>query len=172
MDTLVLNMYHEADRIVTWQEAFVLVMSQRAEVLEEYTDRTVNTINQTFKVPSVIKFTSGKRHISSSLRFSKNNIYARDNGMCQYCGKLLNRNKCTFDHIKPRSRGGKTCWNNIVLACLKCNQRKADKSLSDTGLKLIKKPSVPKFIMLSVDKNQVYPDIWYLYSPNMLKRVT
>ena len=53
--------------------------------------------------------------------------------------------KLTIDHIVPRCRGGKTTWQNCVIACPKCNTKKDNKSLKAAGMKLLSQPKVPQW---------------------------
>jgi len=83
-------------------------------------------------------------HVNEPI-FSRWNIFVRDDGKCQFCGKKLSYQKggFTFDHLHPKSKGGDKDWYNIVIACHHCNHKKANKSLEDSGLTLIRKPYKP-----------------------------
>ena len=63
-------------------------------------------------------------------------VFRRDNWTCQYCGKKGNRKTLTIDHVIPKSKGGKTDWNNLVVSCSSCNTKKGDELLKDMGVKL------------------------------------
>ena len=45
---------------------------------------------------------------------------------CHYCRRVLTFNETTLDHVLPKSMGGTFAISNLVLACLECNQRRAD----------------------------------------------
>jgi 5-methylcytosine-specific restriction endonuclease McrA len=77
-------------------------------------------------------------------KFTLNNVWVRDGGICQYTGKKLSKNEGNIDHIIPISRGGKTDWNNCVLSSKKINAHKANKTPEEAGLSLIKPPVIPK----------------------------
>lgn len=143
IQTLVLNKNWQATRVAPWEEAFTLIFSGRAEIIEEHNEK-IRTINHEFKIPSVIRMIKGANFEKSKFRFSKKNVFARDQGMCQYCSKQLTMESCTFDHVFPKSRGGKTVWENIVLACRPCNQKKAAKTPDEARMNLITKPISPK----------------------------
>ena len=117
----------------------------RVEVLEEYDDRLIRTVSLVFQMPSVIRFVRGlagrRRH---RVCFSKRNVFARDKGRCQYCGRALSLREATFDHVVPRSHGGKTRWDNVVIACLRCNQRKAARTPSQAHMRLRAQPIEPR----------------------------
>lgn len=79
------------------------------------------------------------------VKYSRRNIFHRDDNTCQYCGEEYPRKELTVDHIIPRSRGGKNTFTNIVAACKTCNSRKANKTPEEAGMKLIKPPHTPKW---------------------------
>lgn len=144
MHTLVLSKSWVASRVVAWQEAMRLVFSGRAETIEYHDDHKVRTIDKTFQMPSVIRMYTGKYYRPRKANFSKKNVFFRDNGQCQYCSKKLKISESTFDHVVPKSQGGKTSWENIVLACSPCNQKKADRTPKQANMLLLKKPVAPK----------------------------
>jgi 5-methylcytosine-specific restriction endonuclease McrA len=76
---------------------------------------------------------------------SRINIFARDKGMCQYCGKEMSLKKGSFtvDHIVPTSKGGRNDWANLVTACHDCNLKKGSRDLHETGMKLLGPPKKP-----------------------------
>ena len=77
-------------------------------------------------------------------RFGVRGIWERDAGVCQYTGRKLDRHEGNIDHVVPRSRGGKTSWDNCVLAHREINSRKADRLPHEAGLRLHKRPSAPR----------------------------
>lgn len=81
----------------------------------------------------------------NSPRFSKKKLFQRDNHRCAYCGKVAN----TVDHIVPRSRGGETTWLNTISSCLKCNHKKAARTLEESGMKLLFMPYEPSWYDLA-----------------------
>jgi len=145
MDTLVLNSSYMPINRVSWREALSCIFSGRAEVVEEYEDRTVRSPSTVFKVPSIIRFLSrAVGFFRRGVKFNRNNVYLRDKGSCQYCGKKVTRSGFTYDHVIPRSQGGKTKWDNVVVACLPCNQRKRDRTPAQAGMSLLNKPVRPR----------------------------
>ena len=83
--------------------------------------------------PSVVRFLEYKPFRRRSVRFSRQNVYERDEQKCQYCNKHFPISDTTYDHVIPRCQGGKTSWTNIVTACFKCNQKKGQKSSPGSG---------------------------------------
>ncbi|MSP19740.1 MAG: HNH endonuclease [Bdellovibrionales bacterium] len=145
--TLLLNAGFEPLRVVSWQRAFILVFQGKVEILEEYSS-SINTVSRSFKIPAVIKL---RRWINLKkqvpvIRFSRANLYSRDEHRCQYCYKKFTDKELTMDHVKPSVRGGKKTWENIVTACMKCNQKKSDKTPTEAGMKLLNKPRVPNWL--------------------------
>lgn len=145
MDTLVLNAaYMPIDRI-SWKEAISNLVTGRAEVVAEYEDWTVRSPTKTWKVPSIIRFLGKVLGLfRKGPKFNRHNVYLRDQGKCQYCGSRVSKSDFTYDHVIPRKLGGKTVWKNVVISCFPCNQRKADRTPDQAGMKLLSKPVRPR----------------------------
>jgi len=96
-------------------------------------------------VPEVIVLLDYLRNPNKhkKVRFSRGNIFKRDNYVCQYCGKKVKKADLTMDHIVPKSQGGPTTWTNITSSCFKCNTKKANKSLKESGMRLLSIPIQP-----------------------------
>ena len=111
--------------IWAWQDAVKAVLLDRVSVLSEY-ETLVHSPRLTMRLPSVIAL---KDYIPSARRpaFTRFNVFLRDSFECQYCGHPKPTPDLTFDHVIPRSRGGRTSWDNVVTACGPCNLRKANK---------------------------------------------
>lgn len=128
----------------TWQSAIVKVIVDRvAEVVEEYPDKLIRTPSWSVKMPSVIRLLRPIRH-KRAVKFSRQNVYARDRGRCQYCGVRVSRDDFEYEHVVPRAQGGRTVWENIVVACTACNQRKAHRTPEQAGMRLLSTPVKPK----------------------------
>jgi 5-methylcytosine-specific restriction endonuclease McrA len=106
-------------------------------------DDVIHTVSRTFKVPRVIILQLYDRIPKTKVRFSRMNIYARDNNTCQYCGKYFPRSQLNLDHVVPRAFGGRTTWDNVVCCCVPCNLRKGARTPEMAALKLLKKPVRP-----------------------------
>lgn len=143
MDTLVLSHAFEPVARVGWQRAITLLFEGKVEVLEEYEDRTVRSVSLELKVPSIIRFLRKVRVRRRGVKFSRENVYARDGGACQYCGRKLTHREATYDHVVPRSQGGPTGWKNVVIACTPCNQRKGGRTPAQAGMQLRSVPDTP-----------------------------
>ena len=145
MDVLVLtNQYTPLGR-VSWKRAICWVLSEKATVVEEYEDRFIHSPTQVFPMPSVIKFlTTVAGMFRKNIKFNRRNIWLRDKGRCGYCGDKVAQSSFTFDHIIPRSKEGKTSWENIVVCCHACNQKKDSRTPEQAKMKLLHKPVRPK----------------------------
>jgi 5-methylcytosine-specific restriction endonuclease McrA len=145
MDTLVLDMAYQPMERVSWRKAFELIVREKATVLAEYADRFINGACKVFAMPSVI-VKKTIRKTKRTVKFSKKNVFLRDRGTCQYCTEKIAISKATFDHVLPKSRGGITTWDNIVIACRPCNQMKSNKTPQEANMLLHKPPRRPKFL--------------------------
>ncbi len=103
----------------------------------------IRTVRLRIKVPEIIVLTQYEAIPSRRVPFSRRNIYRRDHNRCQYCGARPNMDDLTIDHVLPRSKGGVSTWENCVLACLRCNRRKSNRTMRDAGMHLVKAPREP-----------------------------
>jgi len=112
--------------IWSWQDAVKAVFLDRVSVISEY-ERKIHSPSFEMKLPSVIAL---KEYVPAARRpaFTRFNVFLRDRFVCQYCGEGLPAHDLTFDHIVPRSRGGRTVWTNVVTACSPCNLRKGNRT--------------------------------------------
>jgi len=101
------------------------------------------------RVPRVLLLTAYERVPKRHVRFSRFNIFARDNNTCQYCGKRLPRTELNLDHVIPRSRGGMSTWENIVCSCHHCNRRKGGRTPEEAGMLLVRRPRRPEWTPFS-----------------------
>lgn len=130
---------------VPWQRALTWVVTGHAQVLEEYDDWEVHSAFQTFTVPSVIRLVKTVAgYFKRGVKFNRKNVWTRDKGTCQYCGTAVSQSEFTFEHVIPRKLGGQTTWENIVVACHPCNQKKKDRTPAQAGMKLLSKPVRPR----------------------------
>ncbi len=154
--SLVLNSSYEPIKIVNWQKAILLWLTNKVEVLEFHATQKVRSAHDSFKLPSVLRLHRyiHKKHFQG-IRFCRENVYLRDEYRCQYCGESFSYKKLTLDHVLPLSRSGAHSWGNVVAACSPCNNLKADKTPKEARMPLLNKPHKPKFLPIKVlDKNQ------------------
>lgn len=144
METLILSPAYEPVARVPWQRAVTLLFGGKVEVVEEYEDREIRSVTFSLKMPSVIRFLRALRGKRRAVKFSRENVYVRDHGKCQYCNIKVLRHEATYDHVVPRALGGKTTWDNIVIACVPCNQKKGGRTPEQAKMHLTTKPVRPK----------------------------
>lgn len=107
-------------------------------------DHAVNTPRGPVRVPTVIVAANYSKVPMRRPNFGPRGIWERDGGVCQYTGRKLAPLEGNIDHVIPRSRGGLTSWENCVLAHQAVNSRKADRLPQEVGLRLLKRPGVPR----------------------------
>jgi 5-methylcytosine-specific restriction endonuclease McrA len=130
----------------SWQEAVKAVFLDRVIIISEY-DHVVRSPSFEMRLPSVISL---KEFIPQARRpaFTRFNVFLRDRFSCQYCGGHLPAPELTFDHLVPRSRGGRTCWENVVTACQVCNLLKGNQLPQEAHMFPRQRPSQPSTYIL------------------------
>jgi 5-methylcytosine-specific restriction endonuclease McrA len=115
-------------------------------------------------MPSVVRFLRALRGRRKVVKFSRENVYTRDKGRCQYCDVKVTRAEFTYDHVVPKSRGGKTEWTNVVCSCVPCNQTKKNRTPVQAGMRLrvepVKPKKLPDTISLTFTWREGMPDGW------------
>ena len=163
--TLVLNKSWTPIQIMTTRRAVGLVAGGSARVIDPMTyqihdldswnsasaareklqcDR-IRSMRLALEPPEVIVLTAYSGIGARSVVFSRRNLFKRDRFTCQYCGDQPGLKELTIDHVTPRSRGGVSSWENCVLACVRCNSRKADRTPREVGMRLLKEPRKPSW---------------------------
>ena len=187
--TLVLNRNWVPVTTTTVRHALVMLCRESATVIcpstyEVYdlgewlvrsTDRVVGlsrtayvcTPRYRIEKPEVILLTSYGGVPRLEVSFSRRNLYRRDAYSCQYCQRRQPLEDLSIDHVMPRSRGGKTSWENCVLACVNCNSRKANRTPQESGLRLMRQPRKPTWSPLLETLPQARPDSWKAFLKNM-----
>jgi len=137
---LVLNASYEPLSVVTTRRAIVLVMHERAEVIET-NGKVWHSERITMSSPSVVKL----RHYVKIPRarrvpLNRRAIFLRDDHSCQYCSRPAEN----VDHVIPRSQGGEHKWNNVVASCRRCNSKKGGRTPVQAGLQLLRAPRPPR----------------------------
>ncbi len=160
-NTLVLDQGYQPHRIVHWQRAVIMFFEGKVEVLEEY-DEDIRSVSITIKMPAVVRLLGRVRGRKQAVKFSRMNVATRDSFKCQYCGDKHTLSKLTYDHVVPRSQGGRTTWENIVMACYPCNERKANRTPEQAKMKLLKHPVKPAFLPVVTMRfnTSSIPDAW------------
>jgi 5-methylcytosine-specific restriction endonuclease McrA len=163
---LVLNRLWQAVNICSVRRALTLLFQGHAQVVlgdndgvfqtfgfrewQDFSDRApepemIHSVSLKIRVPRVIMLFVFDRLPKKEVKFTRHNIFERDQNTCQYCGKIFDRKDLNLDHVIPRDRGGPTTWENIVCSCIPCNTRKGNRTPIEAGMRLVRKPKRPKW---------------------------
>lgn len=162
---LVLNRLWQAVNICSVERAMALLYTDHAQVVDEMEgefntfsfqewcdlstaaphDEMIHSISLRIRIPRVIVLLFFDRLPRKEVKFTRNNLFARDHNTCQYCGKKFERPDLNIDHVVPRQRGGKTTWTNVVCSCVPCNHRKGSRTPEEAGMRLLREPRKPKW---------------------------
>ena len=161
---LVLNASYEPINVCTVRRATVLLLKERAEVLEAGT-WSLHAESLTLPRPVVIRLVSYVRVPRDAHRrkITRRAVFARDRWTCQYCGR--ERGKLTVDHVVPRCKGGASSWDNIVTCCAPCNRLKGDRLPRQAGMHPLSKPQPPNPTVFIHVAAQTIPPTWEPYLP-------
>lgn len=141
--TLVLTPWYLPYRIVTWQDAITLMCLRKVDLVVAY-DGVVRSPSVSLPHPAVIRMRKKVHSNRYRIRFSRINVFMRDGFRCMYCGERDRADALTFDHVIPRSRGGRTEWQNILTACEGCNTKKGSRTPTEADMKPFRMPFKPK----------------------------
>ncbi len=142
-EVLVLNSDYEPLNVCPARRAIVMVYLGKADVLHFSEAAVTMTLYGEETLPSVVKLRSQVKRPLPELKLSRRTIFARDNYTCQYCG--INTKELTIDHVVPKRAGGPATWENLVCCCKKCNTKKSDKPLHQSGMRLLRTPRRPRY---------------------------
>lgn len=159
---LVLNRLYQPVNITTVRRAFTLLYQGTAKAIdrefqtfdfdswaalsaEVHDTDVLRTVAKTIRIPRVIILQVFDRFPRLHVRFSRQNIYLRDKLVCQYCGERFARADLNLDHVVPRSRGGRTTWENVVCSCIPCNLRKGNRTPEEARMRLLQDPTRPRW---------------------------
>ncbi len=160
---LVLNATYEPLSVVSIKRAVVLLLKEKAELLEA-AETTLRARGIAMPVPLVIRMVYYVRiPRAMALPLSRRSIMARDQYTCQYCGATPLRADLTLDHVLPRSRGGRTEWENVVVACRVCNQKKGSRTPREAQMSLARPPRRPRYVALALLGENHQREAWSKY---------
>lgn len=123
----------------TWADASYLKRE-----LEEGRYRFIETENSVIGIPKVIRLLKSAR-VPTEVRLTRKNIFLRDDYTCQYCGTRHLVQDLNLDHVNPKSKGGRSIWENLVCSCIRCNAHKRDRTPKEADMHLLKQPTKPGF---------------------------
>jgi hypothetical protein len=163
---LVLNQDYSPMTVCSVERAFLLIYLEKAELLNALKEKALRSVNATYPFPSVIKINRYVNMPYMGVVLTRQNIFRRDGHTCQYCGT---HKDLTLDHLVPRSKGGKSTWNNLVTACRRCNARKGDYFIDQIDMKLKNMPHKPSYVMFLMDSSGHLQEEWKPYLMPHLK---
>ena len=154
---LILNQDYSALTICSAAKAFLLVYLHKADLVAESHTEALRSINRSFPMPTVIRLHKYVYLPYRGVMLTRQNIFRRDAYTCQYCGS---HDDLTLDHVQPKSRGGRSSWDNLTTACKRCNSRKGDFTPEEAGLTLGQRPYKPSFVMFLRDFSGTLDETW------------
>ena len=161
LSALVLNASFEPLSVVSARRATCLVLAEKAEVLED-SGELIRSERLAVRSPSVIRLRyMVKVPYVRRASLSRRAIFARDDYLCQYCGKRAD----SIDHVVPRSKGGPHTWENVAAACRPCNLGKRDRTPAEAGMRLGRPCRAPRATAWVVVAVSGVPDTWRAYLP-------
>jgi 5-methylcytosine-specific restriction endonuclease McrA len=157
---LVLNQDYSALTVCSVERAIVLMHLQKVHLVEAVDGRFIRSPSMRLPWPSIIRLKAYVRVPYKRVMLSRRNILQRDHHTCQYCGATSH---LTIDHILPKSRGGRDTWENLVAACVGCNNRKGDHTPEEVGMRLAREPFRPSYVMFIRDFVGSVDETWKPY---------
>lgn len=143
--------------MIEWKKAMKLLMAGKVTVLK-YSEKVIKSVEKVFIVPAVLVLVKVVRSVyRGKVPFNKKNVLIRDRYSCAYCGKTDKH--LTLDHVIPKSKGGKTDFDNCVACCTSCNNKKASGTPTESGMRLLKRPYQPtisEFIRIKLEQTGIY----------------
>jgi 5-methylcytosine-specific restriction endonuclease McrA len=146
--TLLLTPWYFPIKVLRWQDAVKMKYEETVDVVVEYEDE-IRSPSVTWRVPAVVRLCKMAKTNGRGVKFSRRNVYQRDGYRCQYCGDKKPARELSYDHVVPRSAGGRTTWDNIVSACKSCNARKDDQTCDEAGMWPLTVPRRPATLPLA-----------------------
>ncbi len=163
--TLLLTPWMMPHKIIPWQTAVTMSFLGKVDVLEEY-DEDIRSPSLAIKAPAVVRLRRPLGGMKRGVKFSRINVFARDEFRCQYCGVRRQVHELNYDHVVPRVQGGKTVWENIVTSCYACNSRKRGRTPDQAGMRLLRAPVKPRALPMTtvIPRHQgSIPEAWSPY---------
>ncbi|MGB9772990.1 MAG: HNH endonuclease [Bacteroidota bacterium] len=142
---LVLNQNFEPMSVCNVKKAVVLLYLGKAELIESKDGRELHSVSSSIPFPSIVRLSVYIRVPYKRVILSRKNILRRDGYQCQYCGRT--GVPLTVDHVIPKARGGEETWENLVTACVDCNNRKGDRTPEEAHMTLLRPPRRPSHVM-------------------------
>lgn len=142
MKALLLNSSYEVISFITFKRALKLHFNNKAEILSSWND-SISWISGKIQYPAVLRLKYNVPWRNRKMRCTRKAVLRRDRYTCQYCNKGFKTEKLTWDHVVPRSKGGKSVWTNVITSCIECNTRKGDRTPEEAEMPYVRKPLAP-----------------------------
>ncbi len=139
-----LNQNYEPMSVCNVKKAIILLFLGKAELIEAASGKVLHSVSMTMPFPSVVRLSLYIRVPYKKIILSRKNILRRDGHRCQYCGR--GDLPLTVDHVIPRSRKGEDTWENLVCACVLCNNKKGDHTPEEASMPLVRRPIRPNHV--------------------------
>ncbi len=160
-NVLIVNQNYEPMSVISAKKAVVLIYLGKAEIIERHPRLEVRSVRLAMPFPSIVRLVSFVSIPRKRVVLSRKNIIKRDSGRCQYCGSL--QKPLTVDHVLPKNRGGEDSWENLVCACVWCNNRKGNRTPEEARMPLMRKPQRPNHIFFMQHFVGVVDERWKPY---------
>ena len=141
---LILNQNYEPMSVINVKKAVVLLYLGKAELVESHDGKRVHAVSMSMPFPSIVRLSVFVKVPFKKIILSRKNILRRDGHRCQFCGR--GDIPLTVDHVLPASRGGEETWENLVCACVDCNNVKGDRTPDEARMPLRRKPMRPNHV--------------------------
>lgn len=140
---LVLNQNYEPLDVCSARRAIVLLFMGKAEIVEHH-DQLVRSVSMAYPLPSVVRLGLYISRPRRKIILTRRNVIKRDGHRCQYCGST--KRPMTVDHVVPKKLGGSDSWENLVCACISCNNKKGNRTPEQAKMKLLRRPQRPNHL--------------------------
>ena len=141
---LILNQNYEPLSVCNVKKAVILLYLGKAELIEAYTGKYIHAVSAAMPFPSIVRLSVYIHIPYKKIILSRKNILRRDSHRCQYCGR--GDIHLTVDHITPKAKSGEDTWENLVTACVDCNNRKGNRTPDEAHMKLLRRPMKPNHV--------------------------
>ena len=161
--TLLIDSCYEPVKMIHWEQAITKVYTGKAKVIQQYSHivwRNKHNPDESICKPRIItEYGLNKHRVVSKgkvKRVSNESLLQRDDHQCQYCGRTLNLKTMTRDHVFPKHKGGRAHSDNVVCACIKCNQKKGGRTPEEAGMPLLKPLKKLTLFFISKKMKEIY----------------
>jgi 5-methylcytosine-specific restriction endonuclease McrA len=141
---LILNQNYEPMSVCNAKKAIILLYLGKAELVEANDGKVIRSVSLSMPLPSIVRLGIYIHVPYKKIILSRKNILRRDGHRCAYCGR--SDMSLTVDHIIPKAKQGEDTWENLVTACVDCNNKKGDRTPDEAHMKLLRKPMRPNHV--------------------------